>query len=348
VTRRARFSLVWIGILVVLAAACGARVTSSPAIPAAVTAPQVIPSGAEEVPDGPGTSAADQSCNRGDPTASLAPQGPLPAAGDMPAGSFMATIYHHGYLTAGVDQNTLLWGYRNPQGQLAGFDIEMVDQVALAIFGPSWPQHIRYVIVPNANRIPAVASGQVDIVAETMTITCSRQQPPPGRKVAPTACCVDFSTEYYDAAQRILVPDDSSIHSVAGLAGKRVCAAKGSTSLVNLANQAPAAKQVAVVNQPDCLVMLQQGQVDAISTDDTILEGLAAQDPNLELVKNVSLSDEPYGMAISKAHPDFTRFVNAVLARERTEQVWTQIWNSILGPVLHTAAPPPPKARYRD
>jgi polar amino acid transport system substrate-binding protein len=260
----------------------------------------------------------------------------------------MATIYHRGYLIAGVDQNTLLWGYRTPEGQLAGFDIEMVDRVARAIFGTSWAQHIRYVIVPNANRIPAVSGGQVDIVAETMTITCSRQQQAPGRPVDPTACCVDFSTEYYDAAQRVLVPETSSIHTLADLAGKRVCAAKGSTSLGNLTTHTPAARQIAVVNQTDCLVLLQQGQVDAISTDDTILEGLAAQDPNLVLLNDVRLSDEPYGMAISKAHPDFTRFVNGVLARERSDGDWTAIWTSILGPVLHRSAPPPPAARYRD
>jgi polar amino acid transport system substrate-binding protein len=266
----------------------------------------------------------------------------------MPAGSYMAAIQKRGFLLAGVDQNTLLWGYRNPEGQLAGFDIEMVNRVAQAIFGGSWAQHIRYVIVPNSNRVSAVAGGQVDIVAETMTITCSRQQPAPGRPVDPGACCVDFSTEYYDAAQRVLVPDTSSIHALADLAGKRVCAAKGSTSLANLTERVPDARQVAVVNQTDCLVLLQQGQVDAISTDDTILEGLAAQDPNLVLLNNIRLSDEPYGMAISKAHPDFTRFVNGVLAEERSDGAWSRTWTSILGPVLRTPAPAPPRALYRD
>jgi polar amino acid transport system substrate-binding protein len=266
----------------------------------------------------------------------------------MPAGSYMASIFNRGYLTAGVDQNTLLWGYRTPDGQLAGFDIDMVDRIAQAIFGPQWQKHIQYKIVPNAERIPAVASGEVDIVAETMTITCARQEPAPGQTPDPTACCVDFSTEYYDAAQRILVPRGSSIQSVADLAGKRVCAAQGSTSLVNLTNEVPAARQIAVVNQTDCLVMLEQGQVDAISTDDTILEGLAAQDPNVVLVKGASLHDEPYGMAISQKHPDFTRFVNGVLAQERSDGNWTAIWTSILGPVLHSTAPAPPLARYRD
>jgi polar amino acid transport system substrate-binding protein len=357
--------------LALLAAACGTSAASSPAIPAAVTAPPVMPDGAQQVPDTPGSSTADQNCNGGSPTRSLRPEGRLPAPGHMPPGSYMAAIYDRpgpsgGYLTVGVDQNTLLWGYLNAKGDLAGFDIDMVDQIAAAVFGPHWDQHIRYVIVPNADRIPAVTSGRVDLVAETMTITCARQHPAPGQ-TDPSVCCVDFSTQYYDAAQRVLVPAGSPIHSVADLSGKRVCAAQGSTSLVNLTRENPAAKQVAVHNQTDCLVMLQQGQVDAISTDDTILEGLAAQDPNLELAKllkgaknnpancpndasdpYVCLSNEPYGMAVSQTHPDFTEFVNAVLEHERTDGTWAHIWNTNLGPTLQTAPPPPPQPAYRD
>ena len=103
-----------------------------------------------------------------------------------------------------------------------------------------------------------------------------------------------------------------------------------------------------MTNQTDCLVMLQQGEIDAISTDDTILEGLAAQDPNVKVLANVRLSDEPYGMAISKAHPDFTQFVNGVLAKERSDGTWTSIWTRWLASTLKTPPPAPPKAEYRS
>ena len=265
------------------------------------------------------------------------PQGRRPPRDRCPPARTWPPSPDRGYLRAGVDQNTYLWAYRDPAtGNLAGFDIDMVNQVAQAIFGSAYQSHIRYVIVPNADRLSAVASGQVDLVAETMTITCPRQQ------------TVDFSTEYYDASQRVLVPDGSPITSLAGLAGKRVCAAAGSTSLANLARAVPTAQLVSVTNQTDCLVMLQQGQIDAISTDDTILQGLAAQDPHVHLVPGLRLSAEPYGMAVSKDHPDFTRFVNAVLARERTSGTWTAIWQRWLGPVLDTRPPAPPAALYRS
>ena len=137
-----------------------------------------------------------------------------------------------------------------------------------------------------------------------MTITCARRQQ------------VDFSTVYYDAQQRLLVPINSPIHSIADLAGKRVCATKGSTSLENIEKLAPKAIPVPVAQRTDCLVALQQGTVDAVTSDDTILLGFQAQDPFTKIV-GPDISPQPYGMAINKSHPEFVRFVNGVLERMR-------------------------------
>jgi polar amino acid transport system substrate-binding protein len=336
--RRRAWPALGAALLTAALAGCASSAASSPAVPGAVQAAPVAPPGAQlNVSESPLNPNSSQTCNGHRLTASLAPQGPLPPPGQMAAGSEMAAIAQRGYLLAGVDQNTLLWAYRDPTtGKLAGFDIDMVDQIAQAIFGQNYDSHIHYVIVPNADRVAEVATGQVDLVAETMTITCEREQ------------AVDFSTEYYDASQGVLVPNTSPITSVATLAGKRVCAAAGSTSLGHLAWAVPGVKLVAVANQPDCLVMLQQGQIDAISTDDTILQGLAAQDPNVHIVRGIRLSDEPYGMAISKAHPDLTRFVNAVLAQERAGTTWRTIWSRWVGPVVQANPPPPPPIYYRS
>ena len=207
----------------------------------------------------------------------------------MPANTYMATIVHRGFLVAGVDQNTYRWGYLNLKESpptLEGFDIDMVKQIAIALFGDAGPDHLHLVIVPNKDRQVDVASetvrpgGQasdgVDVVAETMTITCDRQNGKSGP-------AVDFSNEYYHAHQGILVPDTSTITPreppKQALAGRRVCAAAGSTSLSNLAQMVPRAKLFEAANQTDCLVMLQQGQVDAISTDDTILDGWRPRTP---------------------------------------------------------------------
>ncbi|HEY0807097.1 MAG TPA: ABC transporter substrate-binding protein, partial [Pseudonocardiaceae bacterium] len=90
--------------------------------------------------------------NCGDPTASLRPPAAMPAPGQMPAGSTMAKIQARGYLIAGVDQNTDLFGYRNPKNnRLEGFDIDMVRDVAQAIFGN--PDKVVYKAITSAQRI---------------------------------------------------------------------------------------------------------------------------------------------------------------------------------------------------
>ncbi len=263
-----------------------------------------------------------------DPTLSLRPSGSLPAPGAMPAGSFMARIQARHYLIAGVDQNTLLFSYFNPLDQrLEGFEIDLLRQLARAIFGD--PNAIQFRAITTAQRIPAVQGGTVDIVADAVTITCARR------------LLVDFSSVYYDAGQRILVPLSSPVQSVRDLAGQRVCATISSTSLDNIKRLAPRAIVVPVKQRTDCLVALQQGQADAISTDDAILLGFTAQDPYTRVV-GPSFSDQPYGMAISQAHPEFVRFVNAVLDRIRADGTWRAIYSRWLGRFSRTPAPPKP------
>jgi polar amino acid transport system substrate-binding protein len=298
--------------------------------PSAGSAGSTLAAGSGSAATATARPAADTSC--GDPTASLRPTAALPAAKKMPAGSFMAAISARGRLRVGTSQDTLLFSSRNPfTGTVEGFDIDIARQVARAIFGN--PDKIQIVVIPNSARIPDVRAGTVDLVAETMTINCARDK------------LVDFSTVYYDSGQKILVPSTSGATSLADLGGKRVCAAAGATSLdaITAAPSHPIA-----VTQPswgDCLVAFQQNRVDAISTDDTILAGLAAQDPYAK-VAGAKFTDEPYGLAINQQHPEFTRFVNAVLARDRADGTWTAIYRRWLAKYGTTSTPP--AAHYRD
>ena len=135
-----------------------------------------------------------------------------------------------------------------------------------------------------------------------MTITCARRAQ------------LDFSSVYLQAHQRLLVGLGSNITTLAQLGGKKVCAAAGSTSIDHIKQLAPQATPVPAASETDCLVAFQTGAVDAISTDDTILAGMAKQDPYSHVVGD-PIADEPYGLAIGPSHPEFTRFVNGVLER---------------------------------
>ncbi|MFC0436589.1 glutamate ABC transporter substrate-binding protein [Kutzneria buriramensis] len=318
--------------LVVLAAALtlsGCASVSTTVIPT-VPAQEPLPGNAS-VGAAPPAAAAEQ-CT--DPVASLRPPNPLPAPGQMPAGSTMAKIAQRGRLIVGVDQNTFHMGFRDPAtGQIQGFDIDMARAVAQALLGD--PNAVQLKVLTSDQRIPALQNGDVDIVVRTMTITCDRLKQ------------VGFSAVYYDAKQRILVKQNSTIDGPAALGGKKVCATKGSTSLAAVAALPAKPVPVSVSDWTDCLVMLQQGQVDAVSTDDVILAGMAAQDQYTKVV-GAPLADEPYGMAIPLQNQDFVRFVNGVLQNVESNGTWTASYQRWLGSLLPGATPAPPTPQYRD
>lgn len=313
-------SVVLTSLVMVALAGCGAGTDTAQRM--ALAALHLTPAAPPPTP----TSKPVASC--GDRTASLRPPAVIPTPGAMPAGSYMARIKRRGYLIAGVDQNTLLFAYFNPlHHQVEGFEMDLLHQLAKAIFGN--PAAVRTRAITTAQRISAVQDGSVDVVADAVTMTCERRTQ------------VAFSSVYYDARQRLLVPLNSPIHGVGDLAGRRVCATRGSTSIKRLGTLPAHPIAYPVEQRTDCLVALQEGRVDAVTSDDSILLGFQAQDPYTKLLAP-QLDDEPYGMAISRAHPDFVRFVNGMLERVRADGTWQSMLHAWLGKVAPTPAPPAP------
>ena len=287
--------------------------------------------GRAATPETPATTATTvpPAVDCGNPVASFAPLSPMPAAGDMPSGSYMAEIQQRGRLIAGVSADTLLFGYFNPlSGKLEGFDIDLVRQVSQAIFGD--PDRVEYKVLTYAQRIPALLDGSVDIVADVMTVNCERWAQ------------ISFSSQYFDAGQKILVRTDSPVTDISQLKGKRMCAARGSTNIDNLKNY-PDVIVVPVDDISDCMVLFQQGTVDSVTGDDTVLAGFVAQDPYAKIVGG-ALTSEPYGLGVAKTQPEFVRFVNGVLAELRDNGTWTQMYRTWLRPT--GAVPDPPVAVY--
>ncbi|AHH21967.1 putative amino acid ABC transporter, substrate-binding protein [Nocardia nova SH22a] len=261
----------------------------------------------------------------GNPTASL-----RPGAEHGPA---LDAIRARGRLLVGLDPGSNLFSFRDPiSGTLAGFDVDIATEIARDLFGD--PHRVEYRILGSADREKALQDHSVDIVVKTMTITCDRRQR------------VDFSTTYLMAHQKVLAVKGSGITGMADLGGRRVCVVGGTTSLDRLRQIRPPASIMTVPTWADCLVVLQQRQVDAISTDDAILAGLAAQDPYAEVVGS-DISDEPYGVGIPKGNDDMVRFVNATLQRLRTDGTWNRLYGFWLAPALGPAAGPP-EPTYRD
>jgi polar amino acid transport system substrate-binding protein len=278
-----------------------------------------------------------------DPTRSYEPTDPLPAPGDFASGSTMGKIFTRGQLIVGVSGDTLLFGARNSlTNQIEGFDIDMLKEVARAIFGPDGDSKIRYKVITYADRLPNLEAGPdnggVDIVAHTMTINCNRW------------LRIAFSSTYFDAGQRVLVKKNSGFDSIEALnaAGATVCAPEGSTNIEYLGDPANGLDDLVVLAKPDvtdCLVAMQQGQADAATGDDTVLAGLAAQDPNTEVV-GIKFTDEPYGLGMGKDNVDFVKFVNSVIEEMRTDGRWADIYSKWLVGVLSDTVIDPPPAVY--
>src|SRR5262249_9586098 len=162
-----------------------------------------------------------------------------------------------------VDQNTLLWGFRDPiTAQIDGLDVALAREIATAIFGTP---EIQLRAVVTGNRTDVVKHNEVDMVASQITVNCSRR-----RDVA-------LSTVYYDAYQGLLVRRNGPVQVLADLDGRKVCATKRSTSILRIKDVAPKAVIYPVTARIDCLVALQEGRVDAITSDNTILLGFEIQ-----------------------------------------------------------------------
>ncbi|MFF0264887.1 glutamate ABC transporter substrate-binding protein [Kribbella sp. NPDC004536] len=288
----------------------------------------------EPAPTTAAPAAPAEGCDKTTELQSYAPEGALPAPGAMPADSTMKEIQDRGRLIAGVSADSLHLGSRNPlNGQIEGFDIDMVKAVATAIFG-SWQNHLELRVISSPQRIPSLQNNSVDIVARNMTINCARWK------------LIAFSAEYYRSGQKTLVQRDSTATSLKQLSGKTICAPAGSTSLDNLKRANPQIKPVTADTDTGCLVLFQQGKADGISGDDTVLAGDAAQDPYAKVISE-RISNEPYGLGINKENIDFVRFVNGVLAQMKQPKPdgkpsdWMVSYNTWLGTDLGKLNAPP-------
>jgi polar amino acid transport system substrate-binding protein len=316
--------MVVLAAVAMLAVACGnAGVPTDPAPVGAVSPPQPADvGGADKTSSG----TTVNTCN------ALASQRPTNGTSVL-NGSTMEKIKERGKLIAGVDQTTFLFGFRNPTtGTLEGFDIDMVKAVAKAIFGSDDSKYIQFKAISSQQRVPVLQKHSVDIVVRTYSITCDRLKD------------IDFSTVYYVSGQRILVTGNSPVAKLTDLAGKRVCATKESTSLTKIESDPSKPVPVSVDNWSDCLVMLQQGQVAAVSTDDVILAGMAAQDPTLKIVGD-PFTEEDYGIGIPKGEDDMVQFVNAVLEHVRSDGPWQSSYQRWIQPRLPGLSPP--QAQYK-
>ena len=241
-----------------------------------------------------------------------------------PANSTLGKIQEAGEITIGVKYDVPPFGFENPQsGEIEGFDVDMGRYIAAEL-----GVEPKFVEAISDNRIPFLERGTVDLILSTMTINQERDTE------------IDFSEPYYIAEGRILVPKGSDIKGVDDLAGKRVCTALGSTYEETIREEAPDADLKLVDTYSECLELLQNKAIDAISTDDVILTGMIIQDDTLELVGD-QLTTEPYGVGIKDGDKQLKTFVDGVLADVEADGRWEDTYQEWVGQYLNKEQAPP-------
>lgn len=256
---------------------------------------------------------------------------------DAPPEERVPQIVDRGRLIVGIDQSQNLLSFRNPvTSQLEGFEVDLAREIARDIFDNSNAVDFRF--IEAGERENALLNDTVDVVISTMSITQDRQE------------ILEFSTPYMNADVRLLTVQGSGVRTYEDLTGETVCIAEGSTSLEHARLHAPESQLLLTRRWSDCLMALQQNQANAIISDNTVLSGMASQDPFTHLT-GAAVGQEHYGVAIAKEAEErntegLVRQVNSTMERIRRDGTWWTMFDRWFGPYLTSLGPP--DLQYRE
>jgi glutamate transport system substrate-binding protein len=234
-----------------------------------------------------------------------------------------------GVVKVGVKADQPNLGYKDASGKRCGFDIEIAQMVAAGL-GID-PSKIQYSEIPSANRESAIKGGQIDYYVGTYSITDKRKND------------VSFAGPYFVAGQDLLVrKDETAITGKDSLKGKKVCSATGSTPIQRVREEGltEASNIVEFKTYSECVSQLLDKKVDAVTTDDAILKGFAAQSPSTLKVVGKPFSTEKYGIGLPKDDKALRNAVDDILQKSFTDGTWQKIYDGTLGKSGSSAKPP--------
>ncbi|MGW7407508.1 glutamate ABC transporter substrate-binding protein [Streptomyces sp. NPDC054833] len=226
-----------------------------------------------------------------------------------------------GKIKIGIKYDQPGLGLKEPDGSFSGFDVDVATYVAGKLGYK--PNQIQFVETKSADRENALSRGDVKFIAATYSITDERKQK------------VDFAGPYLLAHQDLLVKKDADISKATDLNGKKLCSVTGSTSAQNIHDTiAPKANLKEYSGYSECIAALQSGAVDAVTTDDSILAGFAAQDKYKGQFKlaGLKLSNENYGVGVKKGDTTTIDKINKALESMVSDGSWQKAVDKNFGP----------------
>ncbi|MFJ7271664.1 glutamate ABC transporter substrate-binding protein [Streptomyces sp. NPDC099050] len=239
-----------------------------------------------------------------------------------------------GHLVVGAKEDQPYMGEKDPaSGRYSGFDIEIAKMMSASLGFD--PKTIEFKTIASANRETALQNGQIDYYVGTYTINENRKKQ------------VGFAGPYFLAGQSLLVrKGETEIEGPEDLDGKKVCSAAGSTPYQRLQKEFPRAVLVAYDTYSVCVDNLLTYQVDAVSTDDSILLGYAAKVPEELKVVGKPFSEEPYGIGVPRSDNALRLALDDALAANEKNGNWKKAYEATLGLSGQPAPAPPAIDRY--
>ncbi|HET7477486.1 MAG TPA: glutamate ABC transporter substrate-binding protein [Dermatophilaceae bacterium] len=202
-----------------------------------------------------------------------------------------------------------------------GFDVDVAKYVAKKLGYAD--TDITFVEAPSAQRETLIQTGQVNYVVGTYSITDARKEK------------VSFAGPYFIAGQDLLVrADDSAITGPEALTGKKLCSVKGSTSAAKVKTSYPGVQLQEYDTYSKCVEALVGKAVDALTTDNTILAGYAAQAAYAGKLKVVgkTFSTENYGIGLKKGDTALCTKITDALKSFISDGSWQKAVDANLGP----------------
>ncbi len=233
-----------------------------------------------------------------------------------PPADTLAAIKKSKVLVAGVKDSLPPFGYIDEQTRtIIGYDIDFIRAIAAKLGA-----RVELKPVTSASRMPQLQEGNIDIIAATMTKNPER------------AKVIDFSHTYFFTGQKFITKK-GTVKTLKDLEGKRIGTAKGSTSEQNVKKALPSASVVSYDDYPQALLALEQGKVNAVTTDESILIGILdkAPDKSKYEIPNLQISDEPYGLGMRKGDKNFVNFVNKTILEMEKSGEAAKIFNKWFG-----------------
>ena len=228
-------------------------------------------------------------------------------------------IQDRGGVVIGVKEDQPGLGFLDvTTNERSGFDVDIARWIAASLgFGED---DIEYQAIASANREQAIVNGQIDYYVGTYSITDKRKGE------------IDFAGPYFITGQGFLVNVDSEITEVSDVSdfnGKTVCSATGSTPIQNIKDNFPEIKTQEYDIYSACVQDLIDGKVDAVTTDQAILIGYAAQYPDEVRVVDGLFTEERYGVGLAKGDDVLRTHINNLF--ENGGDTWKAIFEANLG-----------------